>query len=137
MRKLFVQFVKNESAASAIEYGLIATGISLAIIAVVSGLGTTLNGTFTNLKLSFAKLLLAPFFSGSNFISTVLRVADSSPHLKLGSVASNPSLATKAAPHQFDIKPVGLTADIAPGPPNVAVWSSVNTLQFAFERSVS
>ena len=40
MKNLFVRFVKNESGATAIEYGLIAAGISVAIIAVVNGLGT-------------------------------------------------------------------------------------------------
>jgi pilus assembly protein Flp/PilA len=38
--------VKDESGATAIEYGLIAAGISIAIIAVVNGLGTKLNTTF-------------------------------------------------------------------------------------------
>ena len=42
MKNLFVRFVKNESGATAIEYGLIAAGISVAIIAVVNGLGTKL-----------------------------------------------------------------------------------------------
>jgi len=46
MKNLFVRFLKNESGATAIEYGLIAAGISVAIIAVVNGLGTKLNGTF-------------------------------------------------------------------------------------------
>ena len=41
MRKI-VQFLKNESGATAIEYGLIAAGIAVAIIAVVNGLGTQL-----------------------------------------------------------------------------------------------
>ena len=44
---LIARFVKNESGATAIEYGLIAAGISLAIIAVVNGLGTNLNTKFT------------------------------------------------------------------------------------------
>jgi pilus assembly protein Flp/PilA len=44
----FVAFLKNESGATAIEYGLIAAGISVAIIAVVNGLGTQLNTTFTS-----------------------------------------------------------------------------------------
>jgi pilus assembly protein Flp/PilA len=43
-------FLKNESGATAIEYGLIAAGISVAIIAVVNGLGTTLNGKFTSIS---------------------------------------------------------------------------------------
>jgi len=46
MTKLFARFVKDESGATAIEYGLIAAGISLAIIAAVNGLGTTLNTKF-------------------------------------------------------------------------------------------
>ena len=43
-------FVGNESGATAIEYGLIAAGISVAIIAVVNGLGTKLQGTFTSIS---------------------------------------------------------------------------------------
>jgi pilus assembly protein Flp/PilA len=39
-------FLRNESGATAIEYGLIAAGISIAILAVVNGLGTQLNNTF-------------------------------------------------------------------------------------------
>ncbi len=46
MKNLFVRFVKDDSGATAIEYGLIAAGISVAIIAVVNGLGTKLNTTF-------------------------------------------------------------------------------------------
>ena len=41
-----VAFLKNESGATAIEYGLIAAGIAVAIIAVVNGLGTQLGTTF-------------------------------------------------------------------------------------------
>jgi pilus assembly protein Flp/PilA len=44
--------LKDESAATAIEYGLIAAGIALAIIAAVNGLGTTLNGKFTSINSS-------------------------------------------------------------------------------------
>ena len=47
MRNLIARFVKDESGATAIEYGLIAAGISLAIIAIVNGLGTNLNSKFT------------------------------------------------------------------------------------------
>lgn len=43
-------FLKNESGATAIEYGLIAAGISVAIIAVVNGLGSTLNTKFTTIQ---------------------------------------------------------------------------------------
>jgi pilus assembly protein Flp/PilA len=49
MQKLLA-FLKNDSGATAIEYGLIAAGISVAIIAVVNGLGTQLNATFTNIS---------------------------------------------------------------------------------------
>jgi pilus assembly protein Flp/PilA len=52
MKNLIARFVKNESGATAIEYGLIAAGISLAIIAVVNGLGTTLNTKFTSINSS-------------------------------------------------------------------------------------
>ncbi len=47
MKTLVARFLKNESGATAIEYGLIAAGISVAIIAVVNGLGTQLKTTFT------------------------------------------------------------------------------------------
>jgi pilus assembly protein Flp/PilA len=46
------QFANDESGATAIEYGLIAAGISLAIIAVVNGLGTNLNTKFTSINSS-------------------------------------------------------------------------------------
>jgi pilus assembly protein Flp/PilA len=42
----FAKFAKNASGATAIEYGLIAAGISVAIIAVLKGLGTNLNTKF-------------------------------------------------------------------------------------------
>jgi pilus assembly protein Flp/PilA len=41
------EFLRDQSGATAIEYGLIAAGISVAIIAVVQGLGTKLKTTFT------------------------------------------------------------------------------------------
>jgi pilus assembly protein Flp/PilA len=44
------KFLKDESGATAIEYGLIAAGISVAIIAVVQGLGSKLNTTFTSVQ---------------------------------------------------------------------------------------
>jgi pilus assembly protein Flp/PilA len=47
---VLVQFVDDASGATAIEYGLIAAGISVAIIAVVQGLGTKLNSTFTSVQ---------------------------------------------------------------------------------------
>ena len=46
MKNLIARFVKDESGATAIEYGLIAAGIAVAIIAVVKGVGTKLNTTF-------------------------------------------------------------------------------------------
>ena len=52
MKNLIARFVKDESGATAIEYGLIAAGISLAIIAAVNGLGTTLNTKFTSIHSS-------------------------------------------------------------------------------------
>jgi pilus assembly protein Flp/PilA len=44
---LFSKFLKNDSGATAIEYGLIAAGISVAIVTVVGTVGTKLNATFT------------------------------------------------------------------------------------------
>jgi pilus assembly protein Flp/PilA len=44
---LLNKFLRDESGATAIEYGLIAAGISVAIIAVVNGIGTKLNTAFT------------------------------------------------------------------------------------------
>jgi pilus assembly protein Flp/PilA len=52
MKNLIARFVKDESGATAIEYGLIAAGISLAIIAIVNGLGTNLSGKFTSINSS-------------------------------------------------------------------------------------
>ncbi len=46
MRTSVVRFLKNESGATAIEYGLIAAGIAVAIIVAVNTLGDTLNGVF-------------------------------------------------------------------------------------------
>jgi pilus assembly protein Flp/PilA len=46
----FVAFLKDQSGATAIEYGLIAAGISVAIIAVVNGLGSNLNAKFTSIS---------------------------------------------------------------------------------------
>jgi pilus assembly protein Flp/PilA len=44
------KFLRNESGATAIEYGLIAAGIAVAIIAAVNGLGTGLTSTFTSVQ---------------------------------------------------------------------------------------
>jgi pilus assembly protein Flp/PilA len=50
--RMLMRFLRDESGATAIEYGLIAAGISLAIIAVVNGLGTRLNTKFTSINSS-------------------------------------------------------------------------------------
>jgi pilus assembly protein Flp/PilA len=50
--KAIRMFLADESGATAIEYGLIAAGISLAIIAVVNGLGSKLNTKFTSINSS-------------------------------------------------------------------------------------
>jgi len=50
MNNLFVRFLKDNSGATAIEYGLIAAGISVAIIAVVNGIGTKLNTSFNSIS---------------------------------------------------------------------------------------
>jgi pilus assembly protein Flp/PilA len=52
MAKLFARFMHDESAATAIEYGLIAAGISITIIAAVNGVGTNLNSVFTSVSTS-------------------------------------------------------------------------------------
>jgi pilus assembly protein Flp/PilA len=52
MTSLVLRFLKEESGATAIEYGLIAAGISVVIIATVNALGTKLNTTFTNINSS-------------------------------------------------------------------------------------
>jgi pilus assembly protein Flp/PilA len=48
MTNLVKRFANDESGATAIEYGLIAAGISVAIITVVNTLGSKLKATFTN-----------------------------------------------------------------------------------------
>ena len=50
MKNLVSRFVSDESGATAIEYGLIAAGISVAIIAVVQGVGGKLKTTFTSVQ---------------------------------------------------------------------------------------
>ena len=50
MKMLLARFAHDESGATAIEYGLIAAGISVAIIAVVQGLGTNLKNTFQSVS---------------------------------------------------------------------------------------
>ena len=50
MSQFLKSFAKNDSGATAIEYGLIAAGIAVAIIAVVNTLGTTLKGVFNDVN---------------------------------------------------------------------------------------
>ncbi|HLN09254.1 MAG TPA: Flp family type IVb pilin [Xanthobacteraceae bacterium] len=50
MTNLLSRFVRDERGATAIEYGLIAAGISVAIIAAVQGVGTKLTSTFTSVS---------------------------------------------------------------------------------------
>jgi len=52
MKSLILTFFKDESGATAIEYGLIAAGIAIAIITAVNGVGTALTTTFTNISTS-------------------------------------------------------------------------------------
>lgn len=52
LKQVFSKFLSDESGATAIEYGLIAAGIALAIIAVVNGLGSNLNDKFTSINSS-------------------------------------------------------------------------------------
>ncbi len=50
MRSVLWHFINDDGGATAIEYGLIAAGIAVAIIAVVTGLGSQLNTTFSNVS---------------------------------------------------------------------------------------
>ena len=52
MKQKVLACLADQSGATAIEYGLIAAGISLAIIAIVNGLGTNLNNQFTSINTS-------------------------------------------------------------------------------------
>jgi len=52
LRRLFSKFLSDQSGATAIEYGLIAAGIALAIITVVNGLGSNLNTMFNSINTS-------------------------------------------------------------------------------------
>jgi pilus assembly protein Flp/PilA len=52
LKRLFHRFLADQSAATAIEYALIAAGIALAIIGAVNGLGTTLNNSFSSINTS-------------------------------------------------------------------------------------
>lgn len=50
MKNLVTRFAKDEAGATAIEYGLIAAGISVAIIAVVNGVGSKVNTAFSSIS---------------------------------------------------------------------------------------
>src|SRR4051812_4057427 len=52
MKSLISSFLKNESGATAIEYGLIAAGIAIAIITAVNGVGSSLSTVFGNISTS-------------------------------------------------------------------------------------
>jgi pilus assembly protein Flp/PilA len=52
MRQLISRFLNDESGATAIEYCLIAVGLSIVIITAVNGIGSTLNGKFTTINTS-------------------------------------------------------------------------------------
>jgi len=54
MQTLITRFANDESGATAIEYGLIAAGISVAIITAVMSLGTQLNTTFNGVSSQLA-----------------------------------------------------------------------------------
>jgi pilus assembly protein Flp/PilA len=50
MRQIILNFINDDAGATAIEYGLIAAGISVAIIATVQALGSNLNTTFASVS---------------------------------------------------------------------------------------
>jgi pilus assembly protein Flp/PilA len=52
MRKLIAEFLADRSGATAIEYCLIAAGISIVIVTVVQGIGTNLNGKYSSISAS-------------------------------------------------------------------------------------
>jgi pilus assembly protein Flp/PilA len=60
MQNLFARFVKDESGATAIEYGLIAALIAVAIIGAARALGTQIGTTFTSVKTAMETVAPAP-----------------------------------------------------------------------------
>jgi pilus assembly protein Flp/PilA len=50
MKEAILRFVREETGATAIEYAIIASGISIVIVAVANSLGSTLNTTFTSVQ---------------------------------------------------------------------------------------
>jgi pilus assembly protein Flp/PilA len=52
VKQIFAKFIADERGATAIEYGLIAAGISIVILAAVNGIGSNLNTKFTSINSS-------------------------------------------------------------------------------------
>jgi pilus assembly protein Flp/PilA len=52
MRRLAKRFIADQSGATAIEYCLIAAGLSIVIVTAVNGIGATLNGKFSSINSS-------------------------------------------------------------------------------------
>ena len=52
MRQMIARFLRNQDGATAIEYAIIAGGISIVIVAAVNGMGSTLSGKFTSVNAS-------------------------------------------------------------------------------------
>ena len=52
MRRLIEKFLGDERGATSIEYALIAAGISIGIITVVNGIGTTMNSKYSSVNTS-------------------------------------------------------------------------------------
>jgi pilus assembly protein Flp/PilA len=55
MKAMVWKFLRDESGATAIEYGLIAAGISVVIITVVGNIGSNLNAKFTSINTALSK----------------------------------------------------------------------------------
>ena len=51
--KTAIQFLRDEAAATSIEYALLASGIALAIVVAVNGMGSSLNTRYTAVKAAF------------------------------------------------------------------------------------
>jgi pilus assembly protein Flp/PilA len=60
MKSLFNRFIKDESGATAIEYGLIAALVAVAIIAALNAMTTQLNAVFGNVTSELSKAAVAP-----------------------------------------------------------------------------
>jgi pilus assembly protein Flp/PilA len=52
LKHIFLNFLSDESGATAIEYGLITAGIALAIVAALNGLGSSMSHVFTSVSTS-------------------------------------------------------------------------------------